>query len=100
MTRYVRGVARISYTTLMLHCVVIKLRIWLSGIVLKKASEIKIAESIPWPTIVERIVRIQSHLPLVSSLRRDRISELENSPNRKAENDAASKRGVFPKIAS
>ena len=64
------------------------------------ARVINTRESSPWPIKVEPIVLAHNHRPLVAIFIFARTKELENSPIRYAINDAASIRGVYPRIRS
>ena len=58
-----------------------------------------IAESTPWPTSVEVIVRNQRYRPCVVSFNLARTRALRNSPARYARKEASNRRGVKPRIA-
>src|SRR2546425_346427 len=64
-----------------------------------KASATNTALSSAWPITVEPIVRVQSQRPRVRIFIFARTKELANSPARYATKEAASIRGVCPRIS-
>ena len=60
----------------------------------------KITESRPSPTTVERMVRIQRFFPLVTTFSLDKTIEFENSPKRYPANDAIAYLGVVPRTVA